>query len=49
MTRSDLCNHGDAWIYVKGTVTAPNIGTATAPNNRNKKKYLNLVLHLLIA
>ena len=25
------------YIHVKGTITIPNIGTAAAPNNRNKK------------
>ena len=37
MVKSYLCDYSDAYIYVKGTITAPNTGTAAAPNNRNKK------------
>ena len=35
--RSSLCNHNDAYIIAKGTMTVPNIGTTAVPNNRNKK------------
>ena len=37
MLRSSLCDYRDAYVLVKGTVRVPNLGTATAPNNRNKK------------
>ena len=37
MVRSYLCDYSDAYIYVKGTITVPNTGTATAPNNGNTK------------
>ena len=37
MVRSYLCDYSDAYIHVKGTITAPNTGTAPAANNRNKK------------
>ena len=34
---SNLCEYSDVYIHVKGTITVSNIGTAAAPNNRNKK------------
>ena len=37
MVRSYLCDYGDAYIHVKGTITVPNTGTAAAPNNGNTK------------
>ena len=37
MIRLNLCDYSDACIHSKGTITVPNIGTATAPDNRNKK------------
>ena len=40
MLISSLCNHSDAFILVKGTITVPNTaaaGAAGIPNNRNKK------------
>ena len=36
MIKSNLCDYSDAYIHVKVTMTVPNIGTAPAPNNRNK-------------
>ena len=35
--RSSLCDYSDTYILVKGTMIVENIGTAAAPNNRNKK------------
>ena len=50
MLRSSLCNYSDAYILVKGTITiAPVPPAAANPSNNDKKKYLKLVLHLLIA
>ena len=37
MIRSNLYDYSDAYIHIKETITVPNTGTATAPNNRNKK------------
>ena len=37
MLRSSLCDHSDAYIIVKGTITVANTGTAAAPNNADKK------------
>ena len=38
MIRSNLCNYGDAYIHVKGTIEVPNLAAAGAPvNNTNKK------------
>ena len=37
MIRSSLCDYSDAYIFVKGTITARNTGAAAAPNTRNKK------------
>ena len=37
MLRSSLCDYSDSHIFVKGTITVPNTGTAAAPNNRNKE------------
>ena len=37
MIKSSLCDYGDAYILVKGTITVPNTGEAAAPNNKNKK------------
>ena len=38
MIRSGLCGYGDAYIFVKGTMTVPNTTPAgKAVNNTNKK------------
>ena len=37
MPRSRLCDHSDAYIFVKGTITAALATAAAAPNNTNKK------------
>ena len=38
MIRSSLCDHSDAFIYVKGTIAIPNtVAAGTATNNVNKK------------
>ena len=37
MIISNLCDYGDAYIHVKGTIRVPNTGAAADPNNRNKK------------
>ena len=34
MLRSILCDYSDAYKLVRGTITAPNIGTAANPNSR---------------
>ena len=49
MMKSSLCDYRDACIHYKETITIPNNGTARTPNNANKKKYLKIVLHVLIA
>ena len=37
MTRSDLCDHSDAYILAKATIIVPNIAADAAPvNNTNK-------------
>ena len=38
MIRSSLCDHSDAYIHVKGTITVPNTAAdGAAVNNANKK------------
>ena len=37
MLKSKLCNHSNAYIVVKRTLTVSNTGTAAAPNNRNRE------------
>ena len=37
MLKASLCDYGDAYIVVQETIIAPNTGTATARNNRNKE------------
>ena len=38
MIRSNLCDHSDAYMLVKGTIAVPNTAAAgTAVNNTNKK------------
>ena len=37
MVRSSLCDHSDAYILVKGTITVVNTGTDAAPNNADNK------------
>ena len=53
MLKSSLCDYSDACIFVKGTITISNTAaTAAAANNNNNdtnKKYLKIVLHLLLA
>ena len=34
MLKSSLCDYSDAYILMRGTITVPNTGTATNPNNR---------------
>ena len=34
MLKSILCDYCDAYILARGTITVPNSGTATNPNNR---------------
>ena len=47
---SNLCDYSDAYILVEGTITVPNTAASDmAVNNTNKKQYLKIVLHLLIA
>ena len=37
MIRLNLCNYSDVYIYVKGTITVPNIvGSCEALKNTNK-------------
>ena len=45
----NLCDYIDAYIHVKGTITFPDTGKAGALSNADKKQYLKIVLHLLIA
>ena len=33
--KSSLCDSIDRYIHFKGTITVPNSGTATNPNNRH--------------
>ena len=47
LIRSHLCDHSNAYIHVKGTITVPNTGTAAAPNNRNKSVIFEIVFHLI--
>ena len=50
MLKSSLCDYSDAYILVKGTITVNNTAAADADaNNTNKKVYLKIVLHSLIA
>ena len=37
MLKSSLYDYSDAYIFVKGTITVNNRGTAATSNNRNKK------------
>ena len=48
MLKTSLTNYSDAYILVKGTISAINHGIAATPNNRNIK-YLKILLDLLIA
>ena len=34
--RSNLCDHSNAYIYVKGTISVTNTGATTASNNKNQ-------------
>ena len=48
MLSSSLCDYSDAYIFIKEAISI----TAQAEdntNNANKKQYLKIVLHLLIA
>ena len=50
MLKSSLCDYSDVYILVKGTITVNNTAAADADaNNTNKKVYLKIVLHSLIA
>ena len=50
MIRSNLFDYSDAYILVKGTITAPSTEAAGATvNDTNKKVVFKIVLHLLIA
>ena len=48
MLKSSLCDYSDAYILVKGTITANNTAAQGAAANNTKKKYLKTVLDLLI-
>ena len=37
MTRSDLCDYGDAYILVKGNIIVPNTAAAGMAINNTKK------------
>ena len=34
---SSSCDHTEAYIFIKGTITVSDTGTGTTPNNGNKK------------
>ena len=36
MITSILCDYSDVYILAKGSITVPNTGTPSVPNNRNK-------------
>ena len=40
MLKSRLCDYGDAYILVKGTITAPNTAAANADANNGNKKVI---------
>ena len=46
--RSNVYDYSDAYIYFKGTITVPNIRTAAAPNNRNKKAIFNCISEIIM-
>ena len=47
--KSSLCHYSDAYILVKGTISANNTAAdCAAANNTNKKVIFKTVLHLLI-
>ena len=49
MLKSSLCDYSDAYILVKGTISANNTtADGAAANNTNKKVIFKTVLHLLI-
>ena len=49
MIKLSLCDYSDAYILVKGTITVPNtVPQGAAVNNNKNKKYLKIVLHLLV-
>ena len=49
MLKSSLCDYRGAYILVKGTIHVNSTAAqGAAANNTNKKKYLKIVLHLLI-
>ena len=37
MLMSSSCDHTEAYIFIKGTITVSDTGTGTTPNNGNKK------------
>ena len=50
MIKSSLCDYSDAYILVKRTIIVPNTAVpGETVNNTNKKQYLKIVLHLLVA
>ena len=50
MLKSSLFDYRDAYILVKGTIAVNNTAAADADaNNTNRRQYLKIVLHLLIA
>ena len=50
MIRSNLYYYSDAYILVEGTTRFPYmVAAGAAVNNTNKRQYLKIVLHLLIA
>ena len=38
MVKSSLCDYGDAYILVKGTITVPDTSAAGAATNNSNKK-----------
>ena len=46
MVMSRLCDHSDAYMHAKETITIPNTGTAATLNNVNNVN-LNIVFHLV--
>ena len=49
MIRSNLCDYSDACIFVKGTITVPDMAAAAAVVNNTNKKVIFKNSALLIA
>ena len=50
MVKSSLCDHSDAYILVKGTISVALVPTpAVNQNNSNKKVFFLIMFYLLIA